>query len=264
MKRERMPWTTRQLGPAVLGSERSIAVLRAVVVAVAGLAYAASIGVRRHLGPFAISILVLAIFYSAWVVLARPYLRYPTLRYGAATVVLDAGLVTLWVGATGGPHSEFWTLYLIVVMSVAMRYRPSEVIGTACGLSVLYAVVTQARGGPVPDLLLRPALILVAGVAGALLADQVQRSRQERTRFQRIAEESSATLAAEREATRRLREMDREKTDALATASHELRAPLAGILGVLSTLRVHGGHLDDATRDELLGDAQIQASRLAR
>ena len=235
------------------------------MITVAALAYWASIGVRRHLGPFAVAILLIAVFYCAWVLFARPYERFSSFRYGAVTAVLDAGLVTLWCGATGGPHSEFWTLYLIVVMSVAIRYRPVEVIGAACCLSVLYVSVATAGGGlPLSSLLLRPALILVAGAAGALLADQVQRSRDEREAFRRMAERSTATVAEARQRVDHLQEMDRQRSDVLATVSHELRTPLTGILGALSTLRKHGARLDESTRDDLLDNSQVQASRLAR
>jgi competence protein ComEA len=41
---------------------------------------------------------------------------------GRGTLVLDVALVTAWVHATGGGDSEFRTLYLIVIVTVALRF----------------------------------------------------------------------------------------------------------------------------------------------
>src|SRR5262249_42100842 len=62
-----------------------------------------------------------------------------------------------------------------------------------------------------------------------------------------------ARLAAERE---------RLRSAMLTSVSHDLRTPLASILGAISSLRSYGDRYDPATRDELLVTAQDEAERL--
>jgi PAS domain S-box-containing protein len=67
---------------------------------------------------------------------------------------------------------------------------------------------------------------------------------------QRRAEELSADLTSEREATERLRAADEMKNTFLQAVSHDLRTPLAAILGLAVTLEREDLNLDtDETRD---------------
>jgi two-component system, OmpR family, sensor histidine kinase KdpD len=72
------------------------------------------------------------------------------------------------------------------------------------------------------------------------------------------------SLAAEIDETRILHETERLRSALLASISHDLRTPLAAVLGALSSLRNYEGRLDAAGRDELLSTAQEEAERLNR
>jgi two-component system sensor histidine kinase KdpD len=50
----------------------------------------------------------------------------------------------------------------------------------------------------------------------------------------------------------------------LTSVSHDLRTPLASILGALSSLKSYADRYDEATRSELLGTALSEAERLDR
>jgi two-component system sensor histidine kinase KdpD len=50
----------------------------------------------------------------------------------------------------------------------------------------------------------------------------------------------------------------------LTSVSHDLRTPLASIIGALSSLRSYSDRYDQPTRDELLGTALSEAERLDR
>jgi two-component system sensor histidine kinase KdpD len=50
----------------------------------------------------------------------------------------------------------------------------------------------------------------------------------------------------------------------LTSVSHDLRTPLASIIGAISSLRSYGDRYDPAVRDELLATAQDEAERLNR
>lgn len=245
--------------------ERSAAWLRTAVVAATTGVYTASIDVRRPWQPLAASILAIAAIYSLWVLLARPYRRIPPSRFAAATLVLDTGLVTLWCYATGGPESEFWGLYVVSAISVAVRYDPLETAGTAFGQGALYAVVMTVEGGlRWPSIVLRPALMLTAGVIVSILSRSERVAEFGRVLAERQAHESTEALTRERRVVERLRELDRAKTDFVATAAHELRSPLAGIRGVLETVRRLGDDLEPEVKAELLEGAGTQAARLSR
>jgi two-component system sensor histidine kinase KdpD len=59
-------------------------------------------------------------------------------------------------------------------------------------------------------------------------------------------------------------ETDRLRTALLTSISHDFRTPLASILGNVTSVR-HYGHLyDDATRSEMLGEAESETLRLSR
>ncbi|HZP90897.1 MAG TPA: ATP-binding protein [Actinomycetota bacterium] len=259
------PAPPADLSPNQLRTERSIAIIRIAVILVVAAVYLSSIGIRRPLGPLAIAILALAALYALWTLLAKPYESVPGTRFQAATLLADAAFITLWCKATGGPASEFWTLYLIAVIAVAMRFDLLETLAAALALAVLYVGVMSINGGlPRTSLLTRPPLMLITGFAVGVLARERRLDQQQREALARIAEESSAALAEEQALVARLRQVDLAKTEFVAVASHEFRTPLAAILGVVSTLRAHGDELDPDVRAELLDGAAIQAERLAR
>ena len=70
-----------------------------------------------------------------------------------------------------------------------------------------------------------------------------------------MADIDQAQLGAERE---------RMRSAMLTSVSHDLRTPLAAIIGALSSLRSYRDRYDEATRAELLGTALSEAERLDR
>jgi signal transduction histidine kinase len=253
------------LPPDALRTERTIAIIRIAVVFVVAIVYLSSIGIQRAFGPLAVSILALAALYGLWALLARPYESGLPSRVRAASLLVDAALITLWCDATGGPSSEFWTLYLILLIAVALRFDLLETLAGALGLALLYVTVMSATGGlSRSELLVRPALILITGFAVGVLARERRLHQEAQEAMERIAEEGRRALVAEKATVARLQQVDLAKTEFVAVASHEFRTPLAGIIGVLSTLRSHGDQIDEALRAELLEGASAQATRLAR
>ena len=61
-----------------------------------------------------------------------------------------------------------------------------------------------------------------------------------------------------------LTETERLRSALLASVSHDLKTPLASILGTVTSLRTYGTLYDDATREEMLATAQDEAERLGR
>jgi two-component system sensor histidine kinase KdpD len=72
------------------------------------------------------------------------------------------------------------------------------------------------------------------------------------------------TLAADIDRARLGEERERLRSAMLTSVSHDLRTPLASIIGALSSLKSYRDRYDQPTRDELLGTALSEAERLDR
>ncbi len=253
-------------GSSALRSERSIAIIRIAIVGVVMWIYFSSLGIRRPLGPEAIVILGLAGLYGVVTLLALIGDQLPSIRARLVTLVVDILLITIWVQSTGGPRSEFWTLYLIVVVSAALRFRLIETLAVALGVTVLHLSVTFAQDGGLSSaqLIYRPALMIATGFAVGVLAYQRAVHRRERNVLEALAQSRGQELGQERAEVERLRRVDLKRSEFVAVAAHEFRTPLAAVIGVLSTLKTHANALEEDVRNELIEGAQAQAERLAR
>jgi len=248
--------------PSVLRTKRTIALLRICVLAVVTVLSLSSVGVRTN--PGALVLLFDAFVYAlACLVLstrggeASPWRR-------VATLAIDVAVITAWIEVTGGGRSEFWTLYLIVIAAVALRFGIVETVGVAVGLAVLLLAQLVEHGELWTSRLYRPTLLLVAGFAIGVLSLQRADQRQKRFEMEAIAESRARQLGRERAEVERLRKVDLARTEFVGVAAHELRTPLAAILGVLSTLKEHGAVLEDRVRVDLIDGAEAQAERLTK
>lgn len=248
----------------VLRTKRTIAALRICVLAVVVVIFLGSAAVRGTTGWGAMLILVCAAVYAFVSLVVSTRGEGSSVPGRAITLVLDVALVTAWVMATGGGDSEFWTLYLIVIVAVALRFGIVETVGIALGLAVVNVVVLAQGDGMWTVRLYRPTLLLVAGFAVGVLSLQRVDQRQKRAEMEAIAESTARQLGRERAEVERLRKVDLARTEFVGVAAHELRTPLAAILGVLTTLKEHGAALDDTVRVELIEGAEGQAERLSR
>jgi signal transduction histidine kinase len=77
-----------------------------------------------------------------------------------------------------------------------------------------------------------------------------------------VVVENARILATEKEAVRRLTELDEMKSDFIAITSHELRTPLTSIMGFLKTVRREGLDLSDTDRENYLDIVERQSQRL--
>ncbi len=249
---------------SVLRTKRTIALLRICVLAVVVVVYLSSMSIRHAAGSGAPAVLALACVYALVCLFVSTRGEESAPRARVLSLAIDVALITAWMQVTGGGRSEFWTLYLIVILAVALRFGIIETVGVAVGLAILHTTMLTQSDGLWTSHLYRPALLLVAGFAVGVLS--LQRSDQLRKRFEMeaIAESRARQLGRERAEVERLRRVDLARTEFVGVAAHELRTPLAAILGVLSTLKEHGAVLDDRVRVELIDGAEAQAERLTR
>ncbi|MBS0549838.1 MAG: DUF4118 domain-containing protein [Proteobacteria bacterium] len=108
------------------------------------------------------------------------------------------------------------------------------------------------------------------GVVGVLLTEAPDGlSAPDRDLFQAMASQVAVAiervaLATDIDKARLGAERERLRSAMLTSVSHDLRTPLASIVGVLSSLRSHRDRYDDAARQELLTTALGEAERLDR
>jgi len=249
---------------AFLRTKRTIALLRICVLAVVTVLSLSSVGVRRVVGPGALVLLVAALSYALVCLVLTTRGEESSPWWRAVTIAIDVALIAAWIEATGGGRSEFWTLYLIVIVAVALRFGIVETVGVAVGLAILLLAQLVEHGVLWTSRLYRPTLLLVAGFAIGVLSLQRADQRQKRFEMEAIAESRGRQLGRERAEVERLRKVDLARTEFVGVAAHELRTPLAAILGVLSTLKKHGAVLEDRVRVDLIDGAEAQAERLTR
>jgi signal transduction histidine kinase len=77
-----------------------------------------------------------------------------------------------------------------------------------------------------------------------------------------VAMENTRTLEQEREAVRRLRELNQLKSDFLDTAQHELRTPVVALQGQIELLNVGWDKWDEAARLDIIRDVDISVKLL--
>jgi PAS domain S-box-containing protein len=82
---------------------------------------------------------------------------------------------------------------------------------------------------------------------------------------ERVATDRLAVaLERERAVAERLRALDEQKSAFLQAVSHDLRTPLASVLGITLTLQRSRGRLEEAETGDLLGRLAVNARRLDR
>ena len=79
-----------------------------------------------------------------------------------------------------------------------------------------------------------------------------------------IAIGNARLFEGERQAVARLEELDRLKSDFVATVSHELKTPLTAIIGAAKTVSRKGPNMKPEQREEFMGMIERQGSRLLR
>jgi len=104
--------------------------------------------------------------------------------------------------------------------------------------------------------------VLSTGVAGEITAPA--RRLLEAVGNQTAVAIERVALAADIDQARLGAERERLRSAMLTSVSHDLRTPLASIIGALSSLRSYRDRYDASTREELLGTALSEAERLDR
>lgn len=126
---------------------------------------------------------------------------------------------------------------------------------------VLVGAITVGWTGPPHRFRVRE-LDIARGVS-RLVGVALQNARLYRD-VTRQAERNAQLYEREREAVRRLQELDQLRNDFVSTISHELRTPLTGIKGFTETLLNYWERMDEARRLEMVRKVNSSSLRLER
>ena len=175
----------------------------------------------------AVVVSLVAVAYAFYVVLARPYLRWPIMQAAMFTAVTDSVLITVWIFATGGFASPFHLLWFLSLLAVSFRYDYHATMWATALYIGCYVGLLAGMGQLVPnaaDVLVRCVYIALAGALGVLMAQESTRAYASRDELaQEVEVQRREQQAREVE---RLRDLDRFKTEFLNAAAHELNTPL--------------------------------------
>jgi signal transduction histidine kinase len=246
-----------------LAAERDIAYVRLAVI-LFNVAFYWPLLRQQGIPWMAVTISVVAVAYGFYVVLARPYLRWPILRAALFTAITDAALITLWILSTGGFASPFHLLWYLSLMAVSFRYDHRATM-TATGLYVLcYVALLAFLGQLVPnaaEVLVRCVYIALAGALGVLMAQEAGRAFASRDELaHEVQEERRQSEVRE---VNRLRDLDRFKTDFMNAAAHELNTPLTPLQLQLHILQKAEETGNSESRKRALGIVARNVERLA-
>lgn len=162
---------------------------------------------------------------------------------------------------------------------VRAGYPPEDQLGEADIAAARWAFANNRPAGRGADTLPGAARLFLPlktgrGAIGAVGIDRASGadaflSPDERRLLDALADQAALAiervyLAADVERSRRDAEADRLRQALLSSISHDLRTPLAAILGAVGTLKNFDEGLDDATRRELLASTEAEAERLNR
>lgn len=106
-------------------------------------------------------------------------------------------------------------------------------------------------------------IAVVVGRATPFFGVEERRILQVLDRVEQLVEERAGVLEREREATRRLRDVDELKNEFVAMVAHDLRSPMAVISGFADTIADRWDEFDDARKLEFLGLISRNAHSLA-
>lgn len=171
------------LNKKLFAAEKNAAIVRFLVILLNSLVYIFLIKATGNRTGLAFSIIIVAILYSLWILGYQPYRKYKILTTSLFTSFTDGILICLWIYSTGSFYSEFYVLWYISLIAIALRFSFSTTLKVGAAYVLAYLLVIFIDNGlevPLHELVIRCGYImLVAGLAGLSskeMTEQIQSS----------------------------------------------------------------------------------------
>jgi signal transduction histidine kinase len=220
--------------------EDTIAKLRVAVVALSALAWQSSASPSLFL-----LLWFGALAYAAGVLLAEPHRHLPVHVWQAALSLIDWGLISAAVFATGGGGSELYVLYFLFIVSMALRTGPRTVAIAGLITAMLYiamgGITAQGVSPALPSIALRAAYIACVALGSSFVAAEI--ARQKRARSSAEAGQNAVQ-------------------DITAAVSHDLLNPLSTIFGLVEMLQDDPNEPLSRTQQQTLARLTSNARRM--
>ncbi len=175
-------------------AEKNIALLRFFVIIFNTFAY---LVLMHGKGPYpwlAYALIVVANTYSVFVIVVKPYRKYPIFLAGYFTYITDAVLISLWLLATGTYESPFFVLWYISIVAVAFRFSYTITIFTAFLYSICYALLIAVHDGVlfshVTEMSVRIGYIFLSAMLGGVITKETFSQTHEKVLMQKLAEDA--------------------------------------------------------------------------
>ncbi|HVL46959.1 MAG TPA: PAS domain-containing sensor histidine kinase [Candidatus Thermoplasmatota archaeon] len=186
-------------------AEVGIAWVRAAVVAFNSLLYLVFLPRDGTHETLALAVIGVALGYAFFAVTLGARRPKPLLARSWAYTAADAGLIAVWIHATGGFESPFYVLWYVSLAAVFLRFDARATLAVAVGYAAAYLLLLGATGelaGHGAEVAVRATYILFLGALGALLAREslghirarleseadTQAARVAEARFRRLVE----------------------------------------------------------------------------
>ena len=175
----------------------------------------------------------------------------------ADVVLLTAGPAGLAIGGAFPPEDELDAAEHAAATWAFEHDQPTgRGAATLPGVTRLFLPMTTSRG--------KLGVVGVARRAAGPVLTPIERRLLDALADQTAVALERVRLGADVDEARLEAETERLRGALLTSVSHDLRTPLATIMGVITSLRSYGGLYDDATRDDMLASAQEETERLSR
>jgi signal transduction histidine kinase len=192
-------------------AEKQLSYIRAVVIVFSTLIFLLfdTPGVKKELAY----VLICLIWpYGAYVLIFKPYEKYPVFLASWFTYASDCVFTTLWIYATGGFYSPFHVIYLISIIAVSFRFELRITVGTAALYSAFYFALILYMGqlsGNESYIIVRTGFIFIIGFLTNMITKETLHQTEEKLVMQRLADEAlehQKKLAKSEETLRELNE----------------------------------------------------------